>query len=434
MASKLNRLICRLLPVFASDRRGTAMVTFAIVLPSVLGLTGLGTEVGVWYKTKRSLQTAVDAAAVAGTLERSMGKKSSVTTAAVREAARNGYPATSATLVVNSPPKSGPQAGNPAAVETIISQPQKLFLSALFLDNGITVAARAVGVVTVEGSACVLALNRTAAIGANVQGSTTVNMAGCVVAANSSSTTAINISGSGALDAESLWTAGNYYYGGSASLSLEKPAVTNAWALPDPYADLTIPTPTTCNQNNFSASGTQTLSPGVYCNGLAFGSHSNATLRPGIYYVNKGDFTVSATAVVRCSCTAPGDGVTIVMTSSDTASSIGSATINGGADIILNAPGSDDAAYKGLVFVQDPRAPTNHNNKFNGGALQQLNGAIYSPAEQVQWAGNNSASGPTCTEIIADTVTFIGNSLINNTGCPAAGVKPVHITGVALVE
>jgi hypothetical protein len=63
-----------------------------------------------------------------------------------------------------------------------------------------------------------------------------------------------------------------------------------------------------------------------------------------------------------------------------------------------------------------------------------LTGAVYMPNQQVQWSGNNSPSAPTCTQIIARQVVFIGNATIRNSGCPAAGVQPLNITGVRIVE
>src|ERR1044072_8611490 len=46
-----------------SDRKGGAAVLFAVSLSGIIGFAGLGTEVGSWYLTKRSMQSAADSAA-----------------------------------------------------------------------------------------------------------------------------------------------------------------------------------------------------------------------------------------------------------------------------------------------------------------------------------------------------------------------------------
>jgi hypothetical protein len=260
-------------------------------------------------------------------------------------------------------------------------------------------------------------------------------MPGCTIAANSSSASAINIGGSATVAADSLWTAGNYTYGGSATMNLAKPPMVNAWALDDPYAGKTIPPLTGCDHTNASYSGgTFTLNPGVYCNGIDFGSSSVVTLNPGTYYINSGDLTMNATTHVRCSCTLPGQGVTFVLTSTNGPSSIGTVTINGGANVLLNAPSDPSDPYAGLIIYQDPRAPAGGIDKLNGGADMSLTGAVYFPTQVVRWSGNNGPTAPSCTQVIGDQVVFIGNATIQNTGCAEAGVQPVTIKGVRIVE
>ncbi len=197
---------------------------------------------------------------------------------------------------------------------------------------------------------------------------------------------------------------------------------------------MNVPVLNGCDANNASYNNSVTLNPGIYCNGISFGAQANIRLNPGIYYIDRGDFRANAGARIRCNCTGPYDGVTFVLTSTGPASQIGTVTINGGADITLNAPPDPSSPFAGLLFYQDRRAPTNGTNKFNGGADQSLTGAIYFPNQTIEYAGNNSPNGPTCTQIIGNEVVFTGNATINNTGCPGAGVQPLQITGVKVVE
>lgn len=417
-------------------RLGSALPILAAIMPTIVGMLGLSVDVGLWYDDKHVLQTSTDAAAIAAAFRLAANDRADMTSAATADAARNGFnSAAPSTLTLNNPPTSGPYAGNAASVEAVLTEQRPLLFSSLFLTNGVTVAARSVAMVKTTGDACVLALDPAASGAVTIQGSTTVNMSHCAVAANSSDAAAINIAGNGALTASTLWTAGSYSQGNSATLSLQQTAMTDEWPLANPYADETIPPISGCTANHTNLNGvTTTLSPGVYCDGISIGSNSVITLDPGTYYIDKGDLSIGAQATVTCACDSPGSGVTIVLTSSSSASQIGQVTINGGATVTLNAPSSATAQFQGLLFFQDPRATSTQPNKFNGGSTMNLTGGIYFPSEQVEWTGNNSSGTPTCTKIVASTVTFIGNSSMDDSGCAAAGVDPIQIQGVALVD
>jgi Flp pilus assembly protein TadG len=192
----------------AASRAGNVAALFALGLPILVGITGLGVEAGLWYASKRQLQTAADAAAVAGALERAAG--GGVEAAALDAAAKNGASATGGTTVtVNTPPASGPNAGDPTAVEAIVTRHQQALLSGMFLADGLTVSARAVAKVAGKGKACVLALDPTASGAITNLGSATVDLGGCMIAANSIDDTAITFGGNASVTAGSLWTAGN---------------------------------------------------------------------------------------------------------------------------------------------------------------------------------------------------------------------------------
>ena len=96
----------------------------------------------------------------------------------------------------------------------------------------------------------------------------------------------------------------------------------------------------------------------------------------------------------------------------------------------LNAPSDPTATFPGVLFFQDPRAAASGVDKLNGGSTMNLGGAIYFPAQQVQFSGNDAAGGAKCTVIVARLVTFTGNSSIVDSNCPAAGVTPIQVTGI----
>jgi Flp pilus assembly protein TadG len=85
-----------------ADRRGDIIIMFALLLPILVGVVGLGVEVGSWYFAKRNLQSAADAAAVAALFEvRSGSSDALIETKAKEEATANGWDETAGdTLVV----------------------------------------------------------------------------------------------------------------------------------------------------------------------------------------------------------------------------------------------------------------------------------------------------------------------------------------------
>lgn len=413
------------------DRHGGALITVGIALPALLGMAALSVDVGLWYKSRRDYQTAADAAAISAAWQRLKGKTGLYATAK-NDAARNGVVVGgTVALEVNNPPKAGTYAGEFEAVEVIITVAESTMLSSIAYSGSVTNVVRAVGLIEVTGQACVLALNSTAPSALKIWGNTTVEAKKCVLGSNSNASNSINIGGSSSLVAESLWSAGGALIAGNTTL--EKPPITEAWALDDPYKNLTVGAMGGCvvtNPPNYNS--TATLSPGRYCGTVSFGAQADITLQPGTYYIDQGNFEANAGAKIRCNCTGT-DGVTIVLTSSGSPSNTGTVTINGGADIQLNAPTDPNAPYKGVLFYQDQGASAS-TAKFNGGASMILNGALYFKQAIIQYNGDHSATAKSCTQIIGDTIEFTGNSKIINNGCADAGIEPINVKGVRLVE
>jgi len=153
---------------------------------------------------------------------------------------------------------------------------------------------------------------------------------------------------------------------------------------------------------------------------MTLNAGANVTLNPGIYYLDQGSLQVNGGTSMT------GSGVTLVFTSSN-GNNYASATINGGATVDLSAPSSGPTA--GMVMFGDPSMTAGTAFKFEGGASQTLQGAVYLPEAAVSFAGGaNTTNG--CTQLIADTINFVGNSnfAIN---CQGMGTKPL---GSALVE
>src|SRR5690349_7672424 len=88
---------------------GVSAIAFAITAPILIGMAGLGVEVGTWYVYNRRLQNAADLASIAAAVEVAYAtdgtqNKSLASSFVPVEVARNGIPTAKLdTLTVNVP-------------------------------------------------------------------------------------------------------------------------------------------------------------------------------------------------------------------------------------------------------------------------------------------------------------------------------------------
>ena len=224
------------------------------------------------------------------------------------------------------------------------------------------------------------------------------------------------MSGGAKINALSAFITGNYSTSGGATLNTTNGTFTGVAPIGDPYANVSIPSYSGCNQTNFHLSGgaSQTLSVGssgvyVFCNGLNLSGGASLTLNPGIYVINGGSFNLSGGTTFNAT-----GGVTIVLTGS-TAAGYATANISGGANVSITAPTSGPTA--GLAFFQDRNAPSSGTDSFSGGTTQTITGAIYFPHQAVNYSGGATAGGSNCTQLIAYTMTFSGGSYVQQQLC-----------------
>jgi Putative Flp pilus-assembly TadE/G-like len=388
---------------FCRDRRANVVIVFGLTLPVVIGGAGLGVETSYWYYKDLELQGAADAAAFAGGIEKRSGSDDSTVTAEATEAAvQNGFDATIGTIVVNSPPLSGPNTGIPA-VEVILDVPLDRFFSKIFLDGPVVANARAVGIFQTSSNACVLALDPSASKAALFSGSSSLTLNGCVIMANSIADDAVTAQGAANVEVDCLVSGGGAQLNAHVSMTECSSAIVNAPPVADPYASLPAPSHSGgCKNANGS-----TLSPGYYCHGMNL--HGDVHLNDGVYYISGGDFKINANADIT------GDNVTIYL--ADDAR----VNMNGNAEVSLSAPIS--GVYSGILFFGDRGNSAGSGNKFNGTADSKLTGAIYFASQAVEYLGNFSGTSG-CTRIVAQTVQWTGNATFNQ-DCSALGIPEI---------
>jgi Flp pilus assembly protein TadG len=463
--SSINRVFRRPARLFAGvlrDRNGAVAVLLAIALSAIVGFAGLGSEVAAWYYTKRAMQGAADSAATtaAAALAAATSSGSSVTSTQLTNAGRsvaatfnfaNGTAST--TVAVNNPPAttanltacSLPFSAFNCYVEVVISQPQTALLSAVFMSTGPTITSRAVALanVTAADQGCVLALDRNSDVGLLASGNPSLAFNSCALYVNSPlSPGAVSMNGSPSISTAAAYIAGSVSGSG---LTATDGIFTGVNPIGDPYADVSVSWPSpkpdassnkNCDQNGYKPKKDETISatsgkPYVFCNGIKITGGTTVNLCPGTYIIDQGALdlqsgTINAPPSSGCGTTG---GVTIIL-SNDNGGAPADVKINGNFNLTITAPTS--GAYSGIALFQDRIACAGCSNKINGGSSSNITGAIYFPTNAVEYAGGASTGGAVCTQLIAYTITFKGNSTFNS-NCNSAGTKTINFTNGTLV-
>lgn len=446
------------------DKRGSILPMF-VAIPVVAGTVAAGVETGQVYRTKRQMQGAADAAALAGAVTRMNG--GAVDAAALYEAQRNGFQngVGGVTVTVHSPPVSGTATTDTNAVEVIVQKPTSFALAKVLsssLGNAFTLTSRSVATqstissttnqdVTTTTTASVSSLDGclvalTSAVEQGVSFTSFNNFTSdCVIYSNgagtgtSSSTSSVYMANFNNATMKSVYTRGTFTTASYNHVYLTNAAQQNqATAIVDPYAGLPTPSPGTCSYSNFNRSSTSslTLSPGTYCGGLQVSSISNVYFTPGIYYIANGDLYLASVNNVTCPTCTTDNGIAFVLTqTTGNNSDIGGVRISSDNNISLNASSASQASpplYAGVLFYQDRRVPngtmTSTSKIFTISSLNTvtLTGAIYFPNNRIDISSINNASlaNNGCTVWIGRYLKF--SSYNNNyvAGCAAIGVRP----------
>jgi hypothetical protein len=251
------------------NEEGQTLVFTALLMCCLMGFMAMSIDVGVLFRAQRKLQTAADAAAIAGTLEYFYHGSGNAATVATTAASNNGVK-DATQVTVNIPPGNGWHTGS-AYLEVIIRQPNPTIFMGAFSGlfpggstsglNPMTVAARAVGGI-VPGASCVYLLNQSDPGALTIKGNADVTSPNCTWSVDSSSPQAFCITGQnsnaqfntpGVILAGGQSTSGNCnkLYGG---------ATTGGSSFTDPLASsMSFPNPATvCNPSNTVTAATVT--------------------------------------------------------------------------------------------------------------------------------------------------------------------------------
>ncbi|MGH2838570.1 MAG: pilus assembly protein TadG-related protein [Thermoleophilaceae bacterium] len=237
----------------------------------------------------------------------------------------------------------------------------------------------------------------------------------------------------------SLYMVGGYDPG---PLTINPTPVTGAGSLEDPLQDLE-PITSSCTSGTIRSATrlvlngvTQVLEPGVYCGGIELRSSAIALLRPGIYIIDGGGISVGAQASlcsisatsIATNCTAfasecPDIACGALLYNTGTASTMGQLSVGAGSTVKLRA--YDDRAnanvgfeYRNILIWQSASpVPTatyaQPEVRLNGGGNIDISGTVYAPSAKVAMGGGSGGSGGSITlslQFIAWDLEMSGNS------------------------
>jgi hypothetical protein len=404
-----------------TPKRGFVLVVMMASTVLLLSLVGLAIDTGRLHLVKARMQTAADAAAFGAVQARNADGSSDVVSVARTNAAANGFShgQNGVTVTVNNPPASGYYTGDATAVEAVIHQDvgTMFMVVAGFPTMGVTARG-----VSHRGASpnCVYALDASASPALSASGGATVQV-NCGVVVDSSSNTAVTATGGARISATSVSIVGNYTASGG-GVVLPTPVV-HAPVESDPFAAVAPPTVGSCTATNYSITSGQVASMpgGVYCGGISVSGGARLTLSGGTYVLKGGGLTVAGNSYLT------GDGVLLYNTYGG-GYSYGAVSLSGQATVSLSAPTSGPRA--GILFFQDRSLASNIASTVSGGATSKFVGALYFPTTSLSYSGG---TGTEYTILIARTVTFSGQTVLNNDYSSLPDGTPVK-AGAALAE
>ena len=384
---------------------GQVLPLVALCLTVLMGIGGVGVDVGYLEYRQQAQQVATDAAAVGGAealVRAGCGASTTAQSAAYADASTNGF--TNAgnggniVVTVDNPPPSGPYANNNCAVYVQIATSQvATFFSRLFgYRNGMNESTQAVAMVASSSnpSACIYLLSPT--VQANFNGAN-IDAPGCSIAINDTA----NFNGA-TITAPSIGYAGAAPNENGANFKLATPAPMLPVA--DPCGEvsgcsyLTNDTPSSSGCTSFNGNG--------YNGPLSAGCYSYLNLNGATVTMNPGTYVFSGTSNFN-GAHVTGTNVTIYVTSSGTPPNFN------GASVSLSAPTTGNDA--GVLYYQVPSNTQSAN--FNG-ASNTYSGLIYCPgAAAVNFNGANGGY----VVLVFGSTNFNGSSAVDFASPPPGG-------------
>ena len=430
-----TRDLARLCP----DTRGNVAIMMGLLMVPMVGAMGLGFEVSHWYMSKRAMQNAADAAAIAAASNGSSNYDVEGKAVAALYGFVDGNNNTTVTASDTAPCPAG---GNTCYSVTITGL-DPLYLSQVVGYNGDTTANGAKQKILssiaiaqqskVKQPICLLALGTTGTA-LRTNGAPNSNFTGCTVMSDS------------AADCNGSNLNANYGLAAGTNSGCGNKQQSSIPIVPDPYKAMAskIP-PNTCGSypqetkhgssysGGTSWSGTQILSGAVQmCGDVRL---------TGNVVISTADNQTGATLVIQNGqldlngftlSTANGSAVTIVFSgTSGSYQHIPTDNSTGQGGVLdIQAPSGSSALFQGMAIYQDPSLTTGVDFTYTGNNPDwKISGGVYLPNSNVKISGDvsQSTNGADCFVMVTNTVLINGTSNIYQQSPGGSGCKPAGL-------
>ena len=415
---------------------GQVVVLAAGAMLVIIGMAALAVDVGSLYATRRNMQTAADAAAIAGAnaLETTCGTNAGCTceseaacaSAAQDVATLNGY----AGGVTVKTPATKPNPANGVYVQVDVTQAvPTYFMGALGLST-VSVKTTAVAGYAPTPNCMFIRDPNNDPDTLVVSGGNSKISADCGILDESSNSKGMDVSGGASVEVSSIGIAASSYTGTSGGSTVTCNGTTancpqtKVAPSTDPlgYLDSEEPTPGTCATGtdllNATSGNGGAIHPGTYCTGIKVSNSGHTiTLNPGLYILtgNNG-LNVSGGATIS------GSGVTIYN------SGTGKVDISGGSTVNLTAPiDSSAGGIPSVLIFQDPANTAAAT--FSGGSTGNIQGDLYFPTATMFTFSGGSSTNPQDVVLDAWKMTISGGSaFLSAPGAAAGGGPPITVS------
>jgi hypothetical protein len=411
--------------LFSSRRSGQVLLLVTVALVVLIGFASLAVDIGLLYSTRRRMQTAADAAAIAGASALLDGQN--YQQAAYDVATLNGFTTgqNNATVTAGPPSASDPNLNLTSYstanyVEVSITQNVPTYFLRVLGYKAMNVGAHAIAGPT-QNAACVYVLDPTDSQTFSITGNANVTVQ-CGVMDDSSSSSGLYLDGIVNLTATSVGVTGSNY-SSSGIISVTPAVSTNVPALANPLAGristlATSLTPAGCTQasgaksGSYSLSGnisTQTIGPLLYASGVSVSGNVLGTLTfSGGTWGNQVSFD--------------GNGGNLVFNPGQYQNGGGSGysvNLNGNTGTTFN---SGSYTFCGPVDIVGNSAVTLQPGTYYGGIQITGNANVtFSPGTYVLAGGGFSVTGN--STLTGNGVTFY------NTSATGFAYAPIDLTG-----
>jgi len=314
------------------DASGNVVIIFALVLPILLSIVGMGVDYSLASATRNKMQSVADAAAVAAAQELQIARADPAKITAVAENfVKALIDAVTITTNVNL---------DASTVQVILKKTVAPVMGSLAQRGGIAVSVRSTARMNGSLPLCLLGLDPSAPATISLEKSALLTAPGCLVQSNSTSKSGISSKNDATLKAGLICSVGGKVKTKNTNFSPD--VTTDCPALPDPLSSRTLPSIGACDHNNKVVNGTtETLTPGVYCGGLTLTGAANVTLAKGIFIIKDGPLVVNKAAAVS------GNAVAIYLKGSGS-------NLMFDYDSTINLSAPKDGPLAGILIFDDP--------------------------------------------------------------------------------